>query len=107
MKRRGSGRCHGRRKLTSENPGTDRGFIDPTTITLIAVGPRAIIGVTAKVPGARSHDRLSDLSKWTGTSLLSASTLRAKITLGKVHAMIDPATSRGAVENRHRRVSIG
>lgn len=74
--------------LTSENPGGAHIQIaaastDVTIDKLIAVGPRAIITVDSKGIGGKITIKECDLSKWTGTSLLSGFYTRAKITLGK------------------------
>lgn len=73
--------------LTSENPGGAHIQIaaastDVTIDKLIAVGPRAIITVDSKGIGGKITIKECDLSRWTGTSLLSGFYTRAKITLG-------------------------
>jgi hypothetical protein len=74
--------------LISENPGSAHIQIaaastDVTIDKLIAVGPRAIIAVDSKGIGGKITIKGCDLSKWTGTSLLSGFYTRAKIELGK------------------------
>ncbi|MET1083758.1 MAG: hypothetical protein ABWY12_12035 [Burkholderiales bacterium] len=73
--------------LTSENPGGAHIQIasaatDVTIDKLIAVGPKPIVTVDSKGIGGRITIKECDLSKWTGTSLLSGFYARAKITLG-------------------------
>ncbi|MET4594669.1 MULTISPECIES: hypothetical protein [unclassified Sphingomonas] len=74
--------------LISENPGgahiqiasaTARVTIDK----LIVIGPKAMIHVDSKGIGGEIMIKECDLAKWTGTSLLSGFSARAKITLGK------------------------
>lgn len=74
--------------LTSENPGGAHIQIaaastDVTIDKLIAVGPKAVVHVDSKGIGGKITIKECDLSKWTGTSLLSGFYTRAKITLGK------------------------
>jgi len=74
--------------LTSENPGGGHIQIaaastDVTIDMLIAVGPKAIVHVDSKGIGGKITIKECDLSRWTGTALLSGFHTRAKITLGK------------------------
>ncbi|MEG8016116.1 hypothetical protein [Sphingomonas sp. 22R3R2A-7] len=74
--------------LTSENPGGAHIQIaaastDVTIAKLIAIGPRAIVHVDNKGIGGKVTIKECDLSKWTGTALLSGLYTRARITLGK------------------------
>ncbi len=73
--------------LTSENPGGAHIQIaaastDVTIDKLIAVGPKAIVHVDSKGIGGKITIKECDLSRWTGTALLSGFYTRATLVLG-------------------------
>ena len=79
--------------LASENPGgahiqVASATTDVTIDKLIAVGPKAIVHVDSKGIGGKITIKECDLSKWTGTALLSGFYTRAKVFLGKGCALL-------------------